>query len=529
MTNQYYVRACKEIAKQILLIRNPDQRTIQRIKSSIAKKYGLDTVPSNPDILKYSEGDKGQLRALLKLKPVRSISGIVILSVMTHPFECPHGRCVYCPRFPGAPVSYTGREPAAMRAIQNQFDPALQIRARLRQLEDMGHYTQKIELIIQGGTFNATPDWYKEWFMKRVMEGILGHSISSYEDAILEAERSKYRLTGMTIETRPDQTNKEQIDWMLEKGFTRVELGVQTLLDEVYEKVKRGHKIKDVIEATRRLKDAGFKVCYHMMPGLPDTNVKTDLSFFRSLFENENFRPDMLKIYPTLVLEGTELYKWWKSGVYKPYSTDESSELIELVKANFIPKWVRIMRVQRDIPVFEIAAGVKKSNLREIVQIRLSKHGLSCRCIRCREIGHKMIKGKIKKAIKPELTVTTYTASKGVEYFISVEDINNDAIIGFIRLRKPSKEAWRPEITSYETFMIRELHVYGEALPLGLRLKSSWQHKGIGSILLKKAEEIAMEKGAEKIVVISGIGVREYYYKHGYSRDGPYVSKILTK
>ena len=527
MINKVYIEACKKIASRILEENIRGEKDIQRIKSQVSKEFKLRTMPSNPDILRFSEKDREKLRNVLKLKPVRSISGIIILSVMTQPFECPHGRCSYCPRYPGAPISYTGKEPAAMRAIQNEFDPSRQIRTRLKQLGEMGHNLQKIELIIQGGTFNSTPEWYREWFMLKIMEGLLGYRPRNYKEAVLAAEKSKHRLIGMTIETRPDQANEEQIDWMLEKGFTRVELGVQTLYDDVYKKVKRGHTVREVINSTRRLKDAGFKVCYHMMPGLPDTSLGMDLNIFRLLFENENFKPDMLKIYPTLVLEGTELYEWWKNGLYEPYTTEDASYLIEAVKSNLIPKWVRIMRIQRDIPAYEIRAGVKKGNLREIVQKRLKSHGLRCKCIRCREFGHRMLRGQIKEEGRLEVIIHTYTASRGIEYFISVEDLTNDALIGFLRLRKPSDKAWRPEIASYEAFIIRELHVYGEALPLGFKSEESWQHRGIGSTLLKKAEEVALEKGAEKIVVISGIGVREYYFKHGYFRDGPYVSKML--
>ncbi|RLG60062.1 tRNA uridine(34) 5-carboxymethylaminomethyl modification radical SAM/GNAT enzyme Elp3 [Candidatus Geothermarchaeota archaeon] len=527
MSHEIYVQACKEIAHRILAREIKSRNDILKIKSEVCREFKLTHIPSNPDIIRYSEEDKEKLREMLKLKPVRSTSGIVILSVMTEPFPCPHGRCAYCPRFPGAPVSYTGREPAAMRAIENEFDPYRQIRSRLKQLEDMGHSTQKIELIIQGGTFNATPAWYRKEFMRRVMKGILNAKFKDYKEAILAAERSKHRIVGMTIETRPDQTSERQIDWMLEMGFTRVELGVQTIFNEVYSKVKRGHDVKAVIDATRRLKDAGFKVCYHIMPGLPDTTQRMDLDIFRSLFENENFRPDMLKIYPTLVLEGTELYEWWKNGLYRPYSTNEAADLIELIKANFIPKWSRIMRVQRDIPAQEIIDGVKKGNLRQIIAERLKSHGLKCRCIRCREIGHKRLKNQINKPPDVVFTISAYPASRGMEYFIAAEDLNNDALIGFLRLRKPSEKAWRPEITSMESFLIRELHVYGEALPLGCRSKNSWQHRGVGTTLLKRAEELALEKGGEKIVVISGIGAKEYYFKHGYVRDGPYVSKMI--
>ena len=524
-----YRKACEEIARIVAERGEVDERWLAKLKGKIAEKYSLTRVPSNVEVILNSPKEIAEkIRKALKKKPVRSISGIVVVSIMTQPHECPHGRCSYCPRFPGAPVSYTGREPAAMRGIQNNFDPALQFTHRIRQLEAMGHRVDKVDVIIQGGTFNATPLEYKEWFMMRLLEGVLGFRPESYEVGLRLAEKAKYRITGMTIETRPDQCDESQVDWMLEKGFTRVELGVQTTYDDVYREVRRGHSIKDVIEATRRLKDAGFKICYHMMPGLPRNDFLRDLNSFRSLVESESFRPDMLKIYPTLVLEGTELYDWWASGKYRPYSVEEALVLISAVKANFVPPWIRIMRVQRDIPVMEIVDGVKKGNLRELVSEHLLSSGLRCKCIRCREVGHKTRRGEIRREPHLEIVERKYPASRGIEYFISVEDVENDALVGFVRLRRPSERAWRPEIVNYESFIVRELHVYGEALSLGERSSRSWQHRGVGSTLLKRAEEIALEDGGEKILVLSGVGVKEYYYSHGYMRDGPYVSKLLS-
>jgi|Deesub1362A_J573_1020465.scaffolds.fasta_scaffold00001_481 elongator complex protein 3 len=522
--------AVKFIVKEVREKGIKDPVKINRIKYRAVRLFRLGRVPSNVEILKYVNEIDPELASVFRLKPVRSISGVVIVAIMTYPYECPHGRCLYCPHYPGAPISYTGKEPSAMRGIHNEFDPYKQVTSRLEQLESMGHSTDKVEIIIQGGTFNATPLEYREWYMRRLLQAFIGYYPESFEKGVLDAEKSPKRIVGITFETRPDACSEEQINWMLERGGTRVELGVQTIYDDVYKYVDRGHSIQDVIEATRRLRDAGFKVTYHLMPGLPLTNFKHDLNIFNLVFSSHNYMPDNLKIYPTLVLEHTGLLEIWRSGGYKPYDTEIAKDLVSLVKGNIIPPWIRIMRVNRDIPSHEIIDGVKKTNLRQIVQMDMRKIGLRCRCIRCREAGHRWMKEGYKGSEELVIKVSSYPASGGIEYFISVEDVENDVIYGFIRLRRPSNKAWRPEITSSETYIVRELHVYGHSLPLGSGpqgLEGSWQHIGLGSILLSEAEKLASSLDGEKIVVISGIGVREYYYKHGYNREGPYVSKFL--
>ncbi len=502
-----------------------DRNIIQRVKLEAARKYGLDKTPSNADLIPYISSHK--VRELLVKKPVRSISGIVILAVMTAPFECPHGRCIYCPHYPDAPISYTGKEPSAMRGISFQFDPYRQAESRLRQLEVMGHSTDKVDIVIQGGTFNKTPEWYREHFMKRLFEFFIGFYPRDMDEALRAAERSRYRIVGLAFETKPDAAKEEDIDWMLMHGATRVELGVQSIYDDVHKFVNRGHDQWDVVEATQLLKDAGLKVTYHLMPGLPKTSYKEDLQIFYKVFSSDSYMPDHLKIYPTLVLEYTGLIKLWERGMYRPLETSEAMDLIALAKANYITPWTRIMRVNRDIPSTEVVAGVKYPNLRQLVHEELKTIKLRCRCIRCREAGHRMVK----EGIHPRegvLRVRRYSASEGLEFFISLEDPETDTLIGFIRLRRPSRRAWRPEIISSESFLVRELHVYGRSLPIGESSHpSSWQHRGVGSLLLKTAEEYASTLGGEKILVISGVGVREYYYRHGYVRDGPYVSKVL--
>ncbi|HYB93205.1 MAG TPA: tRNA uridine(34) 5-carboxymethylaminomethyl modification radical SAM/GNAT enzyme Elp3 [archaeon] len=316
---------------------------------------------------------------------------------------------------------------------------------------------------------------------------------------------------------------------MLKMGVTRVELGVQNIYDHIYRLVERGHTVKDVIDATRILKDSGLKLCYHCMPGLPGSNFKRDINAFQTLFKDPDFKPDMIKIYPCLVLEGTKAYEWWREGKYTPYTTEEAANLIAEVE-KFIPPWVRIMRIQRDIPAKLIAAGVNRSNLRQLVDERLKAQGVRCRCIRCREVGHRFMKDKIKPDLN-EIKIMTYAqeASKGVDLFISAEDPINDVLLGYLRLRIPSEGAHRPEILPNKTSIVRELHVYGPLVPLGKHLAESIQHKGYGAILLAEAEKISREEyEANKILVTSAIGTRQYYSAKNYKQDGPYVAKKLV-
>ncbi|RLI35352.1 hypothetical protein DRO53_01460 [Candidatus Bathyarchaeota archaeon] len=329
------------------------------------------------------------------------------------------------------------------------------------------------------------------------------------------------------METRPDWDKEPNVDRILRQGVTRVEIRVQTLREEIYRLVKRGHTLEDVIEATRILKDAGMKVCYHMMPGLPGSSPQQDLEDFRKLFSRPEFRPDLLKIYPTLVLEGTKLYELWLKGEYEPYPLETVVDLLVKVKSS-LPGWVRIQRIQRDIPAPLIVAGVKAGNLREIVQRRMEKLGLRCRCIRCREAGHV----QLKRGLTPnpgdiQLTIEKYEASEGLEYFLAYEDRVQDILVAWLRLRLPSEKAHRPEVKAGRTAIVRELHVTGPMLPRGV-LDGGWQHQGFGRRLLAEAERLAREElDVEKLLVNSAIGVREYYLRLGYRRDGAYVSKNL--
>jgi elongator complex protein 3 len=379
-----------------------------------------------------------------------------------------------------------------------------------------------------GGTFPATPLDYQTWFVQRCLDAITHKKSASIEEAKKNAETSRIRNVGITLETRPDWAKKMHVDNMLDMGVRRVELGVQNPSDEIYHNVGRKHTVQDVIEATRIMKDAGLKIVYHLMPGLPSSSPEKDLEAFRDIFENPNFKPDMIKIYPCLVLKGTKAYEWYREGKYKPYTNDEAARLIVEIK-KIIPPWTRIMRVQRDIPAPLIIAGVNKSNLRQLVLQNLKGQGIRCRCIRCREVGHRMIIDNARlNPDKVKILTTKYAASEGEEIFISAEDTENDVLIGYLRLRIPSERAHRSEIKVQHCSIVRELHVYGPLVPVGKHLTEAWQHKGYGSILLTKAERITNDDyGLKKILVISALGTKQYYMRFGYRYDGVYLSKLL--
>jgi elongator complex protein 3 len=487
---------------------------LEAIKREAARKFNIGRMITKPEILERFP--KGRLTpaisAILLKKPSKTLSGVTPVALMIKPEDSCRFKCAYCPFTGLAAKSYTGFEPAAMRAIDSNFDPFLQASGRVAQYEGGGHPSDKCEVIIMGGTFLGMDPSYKNFFIKGAYDGLNGIKSASLEDAKSRNEKSAHRAIGLTIETRPDMC-VPYIDEMLSFGATRVELGVQHADDGIYKTINRGHTVKDVVDSTKALKDAAFKVLYHIMPGLPGSSPGKDVEFVKTLFSNPNFRPDMLKIYPTLVMEGTELAKWAEEGRYEPYGAEESADVISEF-FRYIPKYVRVMRVQRDIPAQKIGRGVKKSNLRELVDKKIREKGIRPVEIRSREVRDSDFSGfAIEK--------TEYPASGGAEHFISFE--NEDLLAGFIRLRFPGGSS-RCEISD-STALIRELHVYGSSIPLSE--KGVVQHTGIGSSLLKEAESAAMENGYDKMIIISGVGAREYYSRHGYKKEGPYMAKPL--
>jgi elongator complex protein 3 len=501
---------------------------IHKMKVTLCKKYKMDHIPSDVDILEHVTPEiHDELEPYLRLKPVRTTSGVAVVAVMTSPEDCPHGKCAYCPggKDKGTAQSYTGHEPAALRASANDFDPFDQTQSRLEQLSTIGHPIDKIDLIVMGGTFSAR-DWdYQNWFVKRCFDAMNRTEASSLEDAHNLNEFAPSRCIGLTMETRPDWSTEEHVDSMLALGTTRVELGVQSTYNDVLLDIERGHTVEDSIYATRIAKDAGLKVCYHMMPGLPKSDPDRDIASFKILFENPDFKPDMLKIYPCLVVEGTKLHELWEQGGYKPYKTAECADLIAKIK-EFIPEWVRIQRIQRDIPVKLIEDGVDKSNLRQIVQKTLKEMGKSCNCIRCREVGISTLKGENVDMDSIEFKHLSYPASQGKEHFLTFED-KNGILIAYCRLREPSEYAHRKEISSQPCMVVRELKVAGDMVPIGKSSDLKWQHKGYGAKLLENCENIAQKAQIGHILVTSGVGTREYYRKFGYERSGPYMAKSL--
>jgi len=530
MENKEVYRA---IIEKILSGELKNDKDLTKVKLWACKKYGLNKFPRNSEILSFATDDeREEILQSLRLKPIRSISGVYIITVMPKPYPCPkENPCIYCPGGPkfGTPQSYTGNEPAGRRAKENNYDPYLQVKSRIDQFKIMGHTVDKVELIIFGGTITCYPKNYLEEFVTQCLNAISDGSAKSINEAQNIAENAPIKNSDITIETRPDYCKKSHIDLMLNLGVTRVELGAQNVNDYIYKIINRRHKISDVANATHLLKDSGFAVIYHMMPGLPGSNIEQDLKAFETIFEDERFKPDAIKIYPTLVMPETKLYKMWKKGEYKPYDFDDIVKLIVDIKKR-VPKWVRIQRIQRDIPLNLVADGVKRGDLRLIVQEKLKKEGASCKCIRCREIGHLQYKSNYELDVDDvKLIVDRYPASEGEEFFLSYEDSCQDALIGLLRLRQPSEKAYRSEAKINRSMLIRELHVFGPMVQVGKKAKDSqWQHRGWGERLINEAERISQEDlDAKKMIVLAGIGTRNYYKRFGYKREGPYMVKKI--
>jgi len=435
---------------------------------------------------------------------------------MARPMPCP-GSCVFCPSFKSAPKSYTPESPAVLRALSCEYDPARQVELRLSVFSKMGHPVDKVELIIMGGTFLASPPEYQFSFIRSCYDALNGCPSHSLEDAKRINETARYRCVGLCIETRPDWCGEDDVRRMLEFGATRVELGVQTLDDDVYRLVRRGHGSADVAMATALLKRHGLKVYYHWMPGLPGSTPSHDLELTIQLFSDDKYKPDGIKIYPTLVVASTELEKWYREGKYAPYSIDEMTDLIADIK-NAIPGYVRIPRVMRDIPTRYIVAGCRDLSLRSGVREIMKTRGLQCRCTRCREYGHRRREGC--KIGEPRLHRYDYDASGGREIFLSFED-DGGTLFGLLRLRIGPGDIYPA--------LVREVHIFGSEVPIGEQDDLAAQHKGLGSALMKEAERIARDEfAADRIAVISGVGARDYFRRgFGYELDGPYMSKEL--
>jgi len=521
-------------------------------KKNISKKLKLP-LPTNADLREIYD----KLVAKKEIKPnrfiekvmmsrgIRTQSGVAVIAVLTKPYICP-GKCLYCPTEPKMPKSYLSNEPAVMRAILSKFNPYRQVQSRIRSLELNGHKTDKIELIVMGGTFSYLPEKYQKWFVTKCFRACNDYKNKAKIKALQSNslliqqklnETAKYRIVGLTLETRPDYINEKEIKNFRDLGCTRVELGIQSIFDDILKLNKRGHDIQKTIEATKLLKNAGFKINYHIMPGLPGSNYKKDLKMFQELFSNQDFQPDMLKIYPTVVLKNSGLYKIWKQGKYKPLTDKNFEKFVLEVKNKIIPPFVRISRLVRDVPSTSIVAGPKLSNLRQII-IPRSK----CPCIRCREV-----KANYKINEKIILNRIDYNASGGKEIFLQFVSKDKKKLFALLRLRivsachpefisgsqKMLKQVQHDKFYNYmpilrNSAIIREVHTYGKLAEIHKKDKKSPQHIGLGKKLIHEAERIAKKEfGLNKISVISGIGVRDYYRKLGYRLKDTYMIKLL--
>ena len=506
------------------------------------------TQPTNADLREEYEKMVSQkkikrkktLEKAMQARAVRTQSGVAVVAVLTKPYPCP-GQCAFCPNEKNMPKSYLSNEPAVMRAILNKFHPYRQVQNRLYSLLINGHPIDKIELIVMGGTFSYFPKRYQRWFVKECFRACNEFSPSTFQakkrkkpkktNLSLNAEQKRnenasVRIVGLTLETRPDWIDQEEIINFRELGCTRVELGVQSIFDDVLKKNKRGHSTAVTIQATRLLKQAGFKINYHLMPGLPGSSPQKDLEMFKEIFRNPDFQPDMLKIYPTLVIKNSLLYRWWKKDQYQPLSNKDFEKLIIKVKNEIIPPYVRIQRLVRDVPLPAIEAGPNISNLRQIIAPKTN-----CQCIRCREIKNQLpTKGKIK------LQRIDYPASQGKEIFLQFIDQNNK-LYSLLRLRINRPDATDLPKALKNSAIIRELHTYGQLTSLKQKSKHSPQHHGLGKKLLQLAEKISRQELSklgiptqqQKIAVISSVGVRNYYRRHGYRLQETYLVKKLHR
>ncbi|MED6237916.1 Elongator subunit [Ataeniobius toweri] len=509
---------------------------LNKVKTKTSAKYGLEAQPRLVDIIAAVPPQyRRVLVPKLKAKPIRTASGIAVVAVMCKPHRCPHisftgNICVYCPGGPDSDFeystqSYTGYEPTSMRAIRARYDPYLQTRHRVEQLKQLGHSVDKVEFIVMGGTFMALPEEYRDYFIRNLHDALSGHTSNNVAEAVRYSERSNTKCVGVTIETRPDYCLKRHLSDMLSYGCTRLEIGVQSVYEDVARDTNRGHTVRAVCESFQLAKDAGFKVVAHMMPDLPNVGMERDVEQFIEFFENPAFRPDGLKLYPTLVIRGTGLYELWKTGRYKSYTPSALVDLVARILA-LVPPWTRVYRVQRDIPMPLVSSGVEHGNLRELALARMKDMGTECRDVRTREVGIQEIHHKV-RPYQVELVRRDYVANGGWETFLSYEDPEQDILIGLLRLRRCSPQSFRPELKGGVS-IVRELHVYGSVVPVSSRDPSKFQHQGFGMMLMEEAERIAREEhGSEKLAVISGVGTRNYYRKMGYELEGPYMVKQL--
>lgn len=545
---KHQIVAHPEKVEQFLreLLKNPPKtgKELERRKFDFSAREDVPTIAGRDMIaVARSKGITlpAALNVLLQKRAVRTISGVSPIGILTKPYPCP-GRCVYCPTEDRMPKSYMKNQPAAARALRNKFHPYAQVKNRILALEESGHPTSKLEVIVMGGTWSFLPKKYQSWYVRRCFDAANGDVSHSLSQAQTTNETAARRIIGLTLETRPDFISEKELIRMRRLGCTRVEIGVQTLDDGVQRLTKRGHTRSHVIAATKLLKDFGFKICYHLMPGLPGSTPEKDLLWMQEVFENPDFCPDFIKIYPCVVLETAELKSWWEAGTYQPYRDEDIIRLLVRF-AHLVPPWVRIMRLMRDIPVSNILDGAKFSNLRQILKAQpeklreivgddfyreqgLDKTGWNPRDIREREVGFATENLPESPLV---LLRRDYAASGGTETFLSFESEDGKHLYALLRLRKPSPagvQAFGSVLRN--AGLIREVHSYGAEVGVGEGVGQG-QHRGLGRKLIEEAERITRDEwNLPKITIIAGVGTREYYRKHGYELRSTYMTKKLV-
>ena len=478
-----------------------------------------------------------ELLSRIRMKPVRTLSGVTTVTVLTKAFPCP-GRCIFCPSENYMPKSYLIDEPGAARAYQNKFDPYDEVNSRLLEYAAVGHPTDKIELLILGGTWSCYRRDYQKWFVQRCFDAMntaeAGDPLSaprvepepaakdetpdlaSLKTAHTVNETAAHRNVGLVIETRPDEITPDELVWLRQLGVTKVQMGAQSLDDRVLQLNLRGHTSADTLRATALLRAAGFKTVLHWMPNLLGATLESDRTDFARLW-NDGYTPDELKIYPTQLIESAELYKYWQRGEYTPYTTDELIDLIADIKAG-IPEYCRVNRIIRDIPSTHVVEGNKRTSLRQDVLREMEHRGTACRCIRCREVRKSKV--EIESLALHDLT---YHPAHAEEHFLSF-NTPEDQIAGYLRLSLPGKNSPALPMPDLENAaLIREVHVYGQSLAVGTGQTGAAQHIGLGTSLLKHAEEIARTKGFARLAVIAAIGTRKYYENRGFKRGELYM------
>jgi elongator complex protein 3 len=466
-------------------------------------------------------GEWPEDRALLeriRMKPMRTLSGVTTVTVLTKPYPCP-GKCIFCPTDVRMPKSYLPDEPGARRALDHDFDPFDQVSARIQALEAVGHPTEKIELLILGGTWSSYRKDYQEWFVKRCFDAMNGFEASTLEQAHSANENATHRNVGLVVETRPDHVNLREIERMRRLGVTKVQMGVQSLDDRILEMNQRGHTVEESHRAVALLRAAGFKIVLHWMPNLLGATPESDRQDFVRLWED--LSPDEIKIYPNQLLENAELYEYWLRGEYRPYTTEELVELIADIKPS-IPRYCRVNRVIRDIPSTHVVEGNKRTSLRQDVHAEMDRRGTRCQCIRCREI-------RVRKVEQDELHLEhlVYQAGGMEEHFLSLVT-REDKLAGFLRLALPLKNSPKTGLADLDgAGIIREVHVYGQSLEVGQSRSGVAQHSGSGTRLIEYSEQIAIEKGYKRLAVIAAVGTRCYYIKRGFKRGDLYLVKNL--